>query len=151
MNVGHFLLGVSCAYDLLYEVLPDADRAAIAIRLGTEADRMYQAWANAWYVDQYPQNHNWINAAGMGLAGLALQGEDARAGNWLSRAQDDLAKVNLVLGEIVYFHVRDGIYDAATGRLDMHRLRPVGRLCGNLYTHVHDIFEMKRPGTTYRG
>ncbi|PYM52168.1 MAG: hypothetical protein DME16_01995 [Candidatus Rokuibacteriota bacterium] len=41
--------------------------------------------------------------------------------------------------------------DAATGRLDMHRLRPVGRLCGNLYTHVHDIFEMKRPGTTYRG
>ena len=47
--------------------------------------------------------------------------------------------------------MRDDIYDAATGRLDMHRLRPVGRLCGNLYTHVHDIFEMKRPGTTYRG
>ena len=61
------------------------------------------------------------------------------------------APANLVLGEIVYFHVRDDIYDAATGRLDMHRLRPVGRLCGNLYTHVHDIFEMKRPGTTYRG
>jgi flavin reductase (DIM6/NTAB) family NADH-FMN oxidoreductase RutF len=61
------------------------------------------------------------------------------------------APANLVLGEIVYFHVRDDIYDAATGRLDMHRLRPVGRLCGNLYTHVHDIFEMKRPGTNYRG
>ncbi|MFL5310109.1 MAG: hypothetical protein ACJ79H_06585, partial [Myxococcales bacterium] len=39
LNTGHFLLGVSCAYDLLYEVLPDADRAAIAARLGTEADR----------------------------------------------------------------------------------------------------------------
>jgi hypothetical protein len=100
LTIGHFLLGVSCAYDLLYNVLPDADRAAIAARLGTEADRMYQSWPNAWYVDQYPQNHNWINAAGMGLAGLALQGEDARAGNWLSRAQDDLAKVNLVLGQI---------------------------------------------------
>jgi len=61
------------------------------------------------------------------------------------------APANLVLGEIVYFHVRDDIYDAATGRLDMHRLRPVGRLCGNLYTHVHDIFEMKRPGASYRG
>ena len=33
----------------------------------------------------------------------------------------------------------------------MDRLRPVGRLCGNLYTHVHAIFEMKRPGANYRG
>jgi flavin reductase (DIM6/NTAB) family NADH-FMN oxidoreductase RutF len=58
---------------------------------------------------------------------------------------------HLVLGEIVYFHVRDDLYDAPTGRLDMHRLRPVGRLTGNLYTHVHDIFEMKRPAADYRG
>ena len=39
----------------------------------------------------------------------------------------------------------------AGGRIDMHRLRPVGRLAGNLYTHVHDIFEMKRPSANYRG
>ena len=58
---------------------------------------------------------------------------------------------HLVLGEIVYFHVRDDLYDARTGRLDMHRLQPVGRLAGNLYTHVHDIFEMKRPAADYRG
>ena len=36
-------------------------------------------------------------------------------------------------------------------RRDTHRLRPVGRLAGNLYTHVHDIFEMKRPDPDYRG
>jgi flavin reductase (DIM6/NTAB) family NADH-FMN oxidoreductase RutF len=58
---------------------------------------------------------------------------------------------HLVLGEIVYFHVRDDLYDARTGRLDMHRLRPVGRLAGNLYTRVHDIFEMVRPAADYRG
>jgi len=58
---------------------------------------------------------------------------------------------SLVIGEIVYFHVRDGLYDAATGRIDLHRLHPVGRLAGNLYTHVHDIFEMKRPSANYRG
>jgi flavin reductase (DIM6/NTAB) family NADH-FMN oxidoreductase RutF len=52
---------------------------------------------------------------------------------------------SLVLGEIVYFHVRDGLYDSSTGRIDMHELRPVGRLAGNLYSHIHDIFEMKRP------
>ena len=58
---------------------------------------------------------------------------------------------HLVIGEIVYFHVRDDIYDPATGRLDMHRLRPIGRLAGNLYSHIHEIFEMKRPVDNYRG
>jgi hypothetical protein len=33
----------------------------------------------------------------------------------------------------------------------MHRLHPVGRLAGNLYSHVHDIFEMKRPSERYGG
>jgi flavin reductase (DIM6/NTAB) family NADH-FMN oxidoreductase RutF len=62
-----------------------------------------------------------------------------------------VGRANLVLGRIVYIHVRDGLYDASTGRIDMHRLHPVGRLSGNLYTHVHDIFEMKRPNPGYRG
>jgi flavin reductase (DIM6/NTAB) family NADH-FMN oxidoreductase RutF len=62
-----------------------------------------------------------------------------------------VGKANLILGEIVHWHVRDDIYDAATGRLDMHGLRPIGRLTGNLYSHIHQIFEMKRPSADYRG
>jgi flavin reductase (DIM6/NTAB) family NADH-FMN oxidoreductase RutF len=58
---------------------------------------------------------------------------------------------SLVLGEIVYFQVRDDLYDPATGRLDMQRLHPVGRLAGELYTYVHDLFEMKRPDPNYVG
>jgi len=58
---------------------------------------------------------------------------------------------SLVLGEIVYFHVRDDIYDPATGRIHMARLKPVGRLAGHAYAHVHDIFEMKRPSESYAG
>ena len=58
---------------------------------------------------------------------------------------------SLVLGEIVYFHIRDDLYNPDTGRIDMHRLHPVGRLAGNLYTHVHDMFEMKRPVENYAG
>jgi flavin reductase (DIM6/NTAB) family NADH-FMN oxidoreductase RutF len=61
------------------------------------------------------------------------------------------ARANLVIGQVVQWHVRDDVYDPATGRLDMHRLRPVGRLCGNLYSHIHQIFEMKRPNPDYRG
>lgn len=58
---------------------------------------------------------------------------------------------SLVLGEVLYFHVRDDLYDEKTGRVDMHRLKPVGRLAGHLYTHVHEIFEMKRPVENYAG
>jgi flavin reductase (DIM6/NTAB) family NADH-FMN oxidoreductase RutF len=58
---------------------------------------------------------------------------------------------SLVLGEIVYFHIRDDLYNPNTGRIDMQRLHPVGRLAGNLYSHVHDIFEMKRPVENYAG
>jgi flavin reductase (DIM6/NTAB) family NADH-FMN oxidoreductase RutF len=58
---------------------------------------------------------------------------------------------SLVLGEIVQFHVRDDLYDVATGRIDMRRLAPVGRLAGHLYTHVHEIFAMKRPNDRYAG
>jgi flavin reductase (DIM6/NTAB) family NADH-FMN oxidoreductase RutF len=58
---------------------------------------------------------------------------------------------HLVMGEIVHLHVRDDVYDPASGRLDMHRLKPVGRLAGHLYTHVHEIFEMKRPSAAYKG
>ena len=58
---------------------------------------------------------------------------------------------HLIVGEIVHMHVRDDVFDPATGRLDMQRLKPVGRLAGHLYTHVHDIFEMKRPSVDYKG
>ena len=58
---------------------------------------------------------------------------------------------SLVLGEIVQFHIRDDLYNPNTGRVDMYNLHPVGRLAGELYTHVHDIFEMKRPVENYRG
>ena len=58
---------------------------------------------------------------------------------------------SLVLGEILHFHVRDDLYDRGTGRIDMRRLQPVGRLAGEMYTHVHDLFELKRPDPNYPG
>ncbi len=58
---------------------------------------------------------------------------------------------SLVLGEILYLHARDDLFDRVTGRIDVRRLQPVGRLAGNLYAHIHDIFEMKRPDAYYKG
>jgi flavin reductase (DIM6/NTAB) family NADH-FMN oxidoreductase RutF len=62
-----------------------------------------------------------------------------------------VGKASLILGQVVQWHVRDDVYDTATGRLDMHKLKPVGRLTGNLYSHIHEIFEMKRPNPDYKG
>ena len=57
----------------------------------------------------------------------------------------------LVLGEIVQFHIRDDLYNPNTGRIDMYNCIPLAVWPGSLYTHVHDIFEMKRPVENYRG
>ena len=58
---------------------------------------------------------------------------------------------SVVFGEIVYLHVRDDLYEASTGRIDVAALRPVGRLAGHMYSHTHDLFEMKRPNPSYNG
>ncbi len=47
-----------------------------------------------------------------------------------------------VFGEVVCIHIRDDLYDH--GRILLDRLKPIGRLAGNFYTRVTDIFEMAR-------
>lgn len=49
---------------------------------------------------------------------------------------------NLILGEILYIHIDDSIYQ--NGRIDIEKLDPVGRLAGNWYSTVRDRFEMER-------
>ncbi len=47
-----------------------------------------------------------------------------------------------VFGEAVCIHLRDDVYDK--GHILVDRLKPIGRLAGNFYTRVSDIFEMAR-------
>lgn len=55
----------------------------------------------------------------------------------------------LVIGEIVHFHIDDEIYE--NGRINPHKLRPVGRLAGDSYSTTHDIFDLIRPDPNYIG
>ena len=49
----------------------------------------------------------------------------------------------LVIGEVVRVHVRDGLW---TGEeIALSKWKPIGRLSGDLYCRISDIFEMKRP------
>ena len=50
----------------------------------------------------------------------------------------------LLIGEVLGVHVREGIVDPATLNVDFAAMRPVGRLCGNMYARQRDMFELKR-------
>jgi hypothetical protein len=100
LNEAHMLLGSSIAYDWIYETLSPTDRTTIANKIGVEAQRVAAYLPGAWWVDQYLQNHNWIDTAGLGMAALALQGEDARAAGWLALVQNDLDELKATIGQI---------------------------------------------------
>ena len=55
----------------------------------------------------------------------------------------DGAKHAIVIGEIVLMHIREDIINGH--RIDHQRLKPVGRLAGNMYCNTHDVYEMARP------
>jgi flavin reductase (DIM6/NTAB) family NADH-FMN oxidoreductase RutF len=50
----------------------------------------------------------------------------------------------LLIGEVLGVHVREGIVEAATLNVDFAALAPVGRLCGSAYARQRDRFELKR-------
>ena len=49
----------------------------------------------------------------------------------------------LVIGEIALLHIRDDIISGH--RIDHARLKPVGRLAGNMYCATSDTYELVRP------
>lgn len=50
----------------------------------------------------------------------------------------------IVLGEVLMLHVKDGIVDPRTLRVDRDVYAPIGRLFGGGYVRIHDRFEMPR-------
>jgi flavin reductase (DIM6/NTAB) family NADH-FMN oxidoreductase RutF len=56
---------------------------------------------------------------------VQVGGETAGSGFW-------------VIGEIVHFHINDGIWN--DGYIDVAKLRPVGRMAGQTYVRLKDVF-----------
>jgi len=48
----------------------------------------------------------------------------------------------IVIGTIVMFHIDDIVYKK--GHIDLEVLNPIGRLAGNSYTRINDIFDIVR-------
>ncbi|MFQ5854692.1 MAG: DUF4962 domain-containing protein [Anaerolineae bacterium] len=103
----HMLLGSAIAYDWLYDALTPTERQIVRESLASWAQKMYEAssgpqqgsWGN-WWIKAYVQNHNWINNSALGMAGLALLGEDERAQMWIDRASGSMSRVQYILNGI---------------------------------------------------
>ena len=50
----------------------------------------------------------------------------------------------LLVGEVLRVHAREGLVDAASMHVDLAAYRPIGRLFGNLYTYQRESFAMDR-------
>jgi flavin reductase (DIM6/NTAB) family NADH-FMN oxidoreductase RutF len=48
----------------------------------------------------------------------------------------------LVIGEVVHLHVKEGVVDPATLRVSEENYRPIGRLYGNRYCTTRDRFDL---------
>jgi flavin reductase (DIM6/NTAB) family NADH-FMN oxidoreductase RutF len=60
------------------------------------------------------------------------------------RVGESPLSANLVIGEIVMFHIADSVLDSQ-GKIDPRKVRTIARLGGDYYCHTSDLFEMKRP------
>ncbi len=50
----------------------------------------------------------------------------------------------LLIGEVVRLHAREGLVDPATLRVSMSDYKPVGRMFGDGYSRQNDRFDMRR-------
>lgn len=51
---------------------------------------------------------------------------------------------HIILGEIVYMHFDDAVYKDGH-YIDIEAYEPIGRLTGNKYAHINDLFTLQRP------
>lgn len=50
---------------------------------------------------------------------------------------------NVVIGEVILVHIRDELW--ANDHIEISKLKVIGRLGGDMYCRMTDVFEMKRP------
>ena len=103
----HMLLGNALAYDWVYSHLSSAERRTVRNSLADWTHKMYEAssgpknneWQN-WWSRSYMQNHYATNHSALGIAGLALLGEDDRAQTWIDQASSRMIRLRDMLNGI---------------------------------------------------
>ncbi|HUT92667.1 MAG TPA: heparinase II/III family protein [Thermoguttaceae bacterium] len=104
---GEYLDCMAWGYDALCQHLTDQQRKAVRRRLDLEAQWIWVAartpcrdTIHGWWASDHGNNWQAVAAAGLGMAALALMGEDSHAESWLEEA---VAQVKMLM---------DGGFDA---------------------------------------
>ena len=105
---------------------------------------------NVWAVD-FPEGDDEITESGLtAVPSVAVEVPRIKESpvNMECRLLDELrfgdeGSRSIVLGEVLYFHIRDDAVNAR-GHVNLDALQLVGRLAGNSYVHLSDRFDMKR-------
>lgn len=100
LATGHQLFGLGIVYDWCHEGLGSEARQTIRETLQRRAGAMYTAAASGqvWWPRSYLQNHLWVNAAGLAVAGLALYDEVPEANRWIGLPLDKFTTTMQMLG-----------------------------------------------------
>ena len=88
LDTGHFCHAAAFAYDFLYDYLSPAQRETIAEALLIKgAEAVYQTGEKGWARTQSWPNGFAVVMGGMGVAGMAVLGDDERAGGYVEYAR----------------------------------------------------------------
>ena len=100
LAAGHQLFGLGIVYDWCYEGLGEPARRTIRATLARRGGAMFEAAATGrvWWPRSYLQNHLWVNACGLAVAGLAVFDEVEGADRWVGLPLEKFRRTAEALG-----------------------------------------------------
>ncbi|MGI6418898.1 MAG: DUF4962 domain-containing protein [Thermoguttaceae bacterium] len=100
LAAGHQLFGLGIVYDWCHADLDEDARRTIRETIVRRGSAMFEAGATgkAWWGKSYMQNHLWVDACGLSVAGLAVVDEVDDADLWIGFGLDKFRRTTDALG-----------------------------------------------------
>ena len=100
LAAGHQLFGLGIVYDWCHSGLDETARRTIRETLTRRGAAMFEAAATGktWWTRSYLQNHLWVDACGLAVAGLAVFDEVEDAELWVGFTLDKFRRTTAALG-----------------------------------------------------
>lgn len=137
LAAGHQLFGLGIVYDWCYADLDGAARNTIRDTIVRRGTAMFEAAVTrkTWWGRSYLQNHLWVDACGLAVAGLTVFDEVEDADLWIGFALDKFRRTMEALGNDGASHEGVGYWEYGVEYLlkFMHVARE--RLDVDLYQH----------------
>ncbi|MEW6219442.1 MAG: heparinase II/III family protein [Thermodesulfobacteriota bacterium] len=115
LPAAHLVTGVSLGLDWAWEAFTPAERRLVLAKLTLQADRLLAAARSGWWGPALGSNHNWVNHAALGLAGLLLPAVTGQDHGWLLAAQNNTDAVLADLAGVGDGSHHEGIHYADYG------------------------------------